>query len=522
MVKKRKIMTGIGALIVAFILALGSVALTACGKGEETPPETNTGKDGLISFEVYMQPSKTEYYIGESFDPSGMVLKAGYDDGTVKNVLYSDCTYSADPLGEGDTYVDIEYNGLSVRIDITVTARPEISDDVGTPEIVEITLERGPEKTSYIRGEIFDPTGMVIKAVYDDGFTLNVPVSETTYDKQPLLPGTESVTVSYGEFSVDIGITVSKYHIDIPDGENRVYRGEAESTDLSTIEITASWAAGKSVTEASAYASGGIMLANLSATEGYLEYYINSATECTATLSGYFMWGSDSDIKLDGSFKLQWNGETFKTNATVAVGSWTKAQIIDLATVPIKAGENVLRIELTGACPNFDCFELNVNDPDGELENNYDVNVSGSSGRYTVEAEDCAVGGTPANNKDTFIEEGGGKTWVACLGTKGNTVTVDIYSDGVKSVDVYMALAYGKTDGNITYPATFDATLNGAAVTLEGEIGMTGGWHVSQEIKACTLDLSEGVNRLVLTVKALLVPNIDYFVFTDAAVGEST
>ena len=62
----------------------------------------------------------------------------------------------------------------------------------------------------------------------------------------------------------------------------------------------------------------------------------------------------------------------------------------------------------------------------------------------------------------------------------------------------------------------------GAAVTLEGEIGMTGGWHVSQEIKACTLDLSEGVNRLVLTVKALLVPNIDYFVFTDAAVGEST
>ncbi len=622
-----------------------------------------------------MQPSKTEYYIGESFDPSGMVLKAGYDDGTVKNVLYSDCTYSADPLGEGNTYVDIEYNGLSVRIDITVTARPEISDDVGTPEIVEITLERGPEKTSYIRGEIFDPTGMVIKAVYDDGFTLNVPVSETTYDKQPLLPGTESVTVSYGEFSVDIGITVSKYHIDIPDGENRVYRGEAESTDLSTIEITASWAAGKSVTEASAYASGGIMLANLSATEGYLEYYINSATECTATLSGYFMWGSDSDIKLDGSFKLQWNGETFKTNATVAVGSWTKAQIIDLATVPIKAGENVLRIELTGACPNFDCFELNVNDPDGELENNYDVNVSGSSGRYTVEAEDCAVsgtpangegkqftetdgskvwlsnlgtagntvtvriysdsaktvdfiastafghvdydsvkfesafssalggspisltgsipktawttfeettagtinleqgvnvlvltvksglvpnidyfafedvavppadfdvdvsgssgrytveaencavGGTPANNMDTFIEEGGGKTWVACLGTKGNTVTVDIYSDGAKSVDMYMALAYGKTDGNITYPATFDATLNGAAVTLEGEIGMTGGWHVSQEIKACTLDLSEGVNRLVLTVKALLVPNIDYFVFTDAAVGEST
>ena len=671
MVKKRKIMTGIGALIVA----LGSVAFTACGKGEETPPETNTGKDGLISFEVYMQPSKTEYYIGESFDPSGMVLKAGYDDGTVKNVLYSDCTYSADPLGEGNTYVDIEYNGLSVRIDITVTARPEISDDVGTPEIVEITLERGPEKTSYIRGEIFDPTGMVIKAVYDDGFTLNVPVSETTYDKQPLLPGTESVTVSYGEFSVDIGITVSKYHIDIPDGENRVYRGEAESTDLSTIEITASWAAGKSVTEASAYASGGIMLANLSATEGYLEYYINSATECTATLSGYFMWGSDSDIKLDGSFKLQWNGETFKTNATVAVGSWTKAQIIDLATVPIKAGENVLRIELTGACPNFDCFELNVNDPDGELENNYDVNVSGSSGRYTVEAEDCAVsgtpangegkqftetdgskvwlsnlgtagntvtvriysdsaktvdfiastafghvdydsvkfesafssalggspisltgsipktawttfeettagtinleqgvnvlvltvksglvpnidyfafedvavppadfdvdvsgssgrytveaencavGGTPANNMDTFIEEGGGKTWVACLGTKGNTVTVDIYSDGAKSVDMYMALAYGKTDGNITYPATFDATLNGAAVTLEGEIGMTGGWHVSQEIKACTLDLSEGVNRLVLTVKALLVPNIDYFVFTDAAVGEST
>ena len=133
MVKKRKIMTGIGALIVALILALGSVAFTACGKGEETPPETNTGKDGLISFEVYMQPSKTEYYIGESFDPSGMVLKAGYDDGTVKNVLYSDCTFDTDPLGKEDTYVEIEYNGLTVRINVSVTDVPEITDDPGTP-----------------------------------------------------------------------------------------------------------------------------------------------------------------------------------------------------------------------------------------------------------------------------------------------------------------------------------------------------------------------------------------------------
>ena len=521
MVKKRKIMTGIGALIVALILALGSVAFTACGKGEETPPETNTGKDGLISFEVYMQPSRTEYYIGESFDPSGMVLKAGYDDGTVKNVLYSDCTYSADPLGEGDTYVDIEYNGLSVRIDITVTARPEISDDPGTPVLQKIRLESGPDKTSYVRGEVFNPTGMVIKAVYDNGFEMTVPVSEAQYPQDPLTENDSSVTIRYGGFETTVDIRVSKYIIDIPDGESKAYRGEAETTDLTTMEITESWAEGKSLTESNANASGGIMVANISAAQGYLEYYINSAGEYAATLIGYYLWGNPDTVELDKAFAVKWNNENYNTRASV-VGSdggmgWNDVQRVNMGTVYLKEGENVLRFDRgSGACPNFDCFELYVNDPAGITDADYDTDVSGDAGRWTIEAEDCAVAGTPANDEGKEFTESNsaGKTYLANLGTVGNTITIKVKSDEAKEVDFIASTAFGHVNyDSVDFDAAFSATLNAEPITLTGTILKTDWTTTFAEMKAVTLSLKEGVNTLVLTVKSALVPNIDYFAF---------
>ncbi len=524
--KKTKTGIRICAYIAAVLLVLTAVFFAACGKEETPQPRPPAqGEDGLVSFEVYMPPSKTDYYVGESFDPSGMVLKAGYDDGTVTNVLYSDCTFSTDPLGIGDAYVEIEYNGLSVRIDVTVTEAPDITDDPGTPVLQRIALESGPDKTSYVRGEVFNPTGMVIKAIYDNGFEMTVPVSETEYPKDPLTENDSSVTIRYGEFETTVDIQVSRYIIDIPDGESKAYRGEAETTDLTTMEITASWAEGRSLTESNANASGGIMVANISAAQGYLEYYINSAGEYAATLIGYYLWGNTDTVELDKAFTVKWNNENYNTRASV-VGSdggmgWNDVQRVNMGTVALKEGENVLRFDRgSGSCPNFDCFELYVNDPAGITDTDYDIDVSGGAGRWTIEAEECAVAGTPANGegkKFTESSSDGSRTWLSNLGTAGNTITIKIKSDETKDVDMIASTAFGHVNhDSLEFDEAFSATLDGEPLTLTGTILKTA-WTTFAEMKAVTLPLKEGVNTIVLTVKSVLVPNIDYFAFETSA-----
>lgn len=75
------------------------------------------------------------------------------------------------------------------------------------PIVTGIYIKELPTKTSYIEGETFDPTGMVVEKIYCNGVTEEI--TDYTYSPaEPLSVSDTFITISYGEFDIILFITV--------------------------------------------------------------------------------------------------------------------------------------------------------------------------------------------------------------------------------------------------------------------------------------------------------------------------
>ena len=76
----------------------------------------------LESISLSGSATKKAYYVGESFDPTGLTVTAHYDDNSTKNISVNNCTWSPNPLTEGTTTVTCTYSGKTATYSgITVT-----------------------------------------------------------------------------------------------------------------------------------------------------------------------------------------------------------------------------------------------------------------------------------------------------------------------------------------------------------------------------------------------------------------
>lgn len=63
---------------------------------------------------VTTQPNKKTYYIGEAFDPAGMVVTATFADDTIENVT-GDCTFSPATIAKDTTAITVNYQRAGIR-----------------------------------------------------------------------------------------------------------------------------------------------------------------------------------------------------------------------------------------------------------------------------------------------------------------------------------------------------------------------------------------------------------------------
>lgn len=140
----------------------------------------------VTDIEITSGPTKTEYVKGQSFDRTGMVVKATYKDGSAAEVN----SYSVTPsvLDEVGDSVNLTVSYAEIEKTISVKVIDKI--------VTGISITTPPTKTVYLAGENFDPTGMVVSEMYNDGSS--VPVSGYTWSPDGAL-GTDDVkvTVSY-------------------------------------------------------------------------------------------------------------------------------------------------------------------------------------------------------------------------------------------------------------------------------------------------------------------------------------
>ena len=141
---------------------------------------------------VTTQPNKKSYYIGEAFDPAGMVVTATFADDTTENVT-DDCTFSPATISKDTTAITVNYQRAGIRktASVPVTVRVLASIEISNP----------PTKTAYKYGEVFSPAGMAVTARYTDGQSR----AATGYTYSPtgaLKLSDTTITVSYTEGDV--------------------------------------------------------------------------------------------------------------------------------------------------------------------------------------------------------------------------------------------------------------------------------------------------------------------------------
>ena len=193
---------------------------------------------------VTTQPTKKSYYIGEAFDPAGMVVTATFADDTTEDVT-DDCTFSPATISKDTTAITVNYQrgGIKKTASVAVTVRVLASIEISNP----------PTKTAYKYGEVFSPAGMAVTARYTDGQSRTV----TSYTYSPtgaLKLSDTTITVSYTEGDVTKtttqAITVAKVlsGIKITTPPNRTAYFEREVFDPEGMVVTANYTDGSSKT----------------------------------------------------------------------------------------------------------------------------------------------------------------------------------------------------------------------------------------------------------------------------------
>jgi hypothetical protein len=146
---------------------------------------------------------KTVFEYGEEFSHEGLVVTATMTDSSqmdaTEYVTFSG--YNASVSGEQT----ITVNFAGVTTTYTVTVKEYV------PVMTGIEVSKNPTKVEYEVGEEFDPSGIEVKAVYDVGDPKVVDLKDVSFSGfDSATAGEKTVTVSYGDFSTTIKVTVKK------------------------------------------------------------------------------------------------------------------------------------------------------------------------------------------------------------------------------------------------------------------------------------------------------------------------
>lgn len=173
----------------------------------------------LTGIAVTIQPTKTSYVPGESFDRTGMVVKANYSDGTSDEInTYTVSEIDKDIIGEQT--LTVSYLGKTTDLKITVKS------------VSRITAQTS--KSTYYLGENIDKNTITVTAYYSDGTSsvLNSNEFEVTGFGNTL--GKQTLTVTYLDKTAYLTIQLLDANIA---ALNKLYETSSTTSELTTAQI---------------------------------------------------------------------------------------------------------------------------------------------------------------------------------------------------------------------------------------------------------------------------------------------
>ena len=177
--------------------------------------ESYISTEELDRIYIAKQPDKTSYIVNECFDKTGLVVDAVYkqtwNDGHVTYRTEYNTTYDVDTSTEltlMDTKVIVSKTdkGITKTTDVAIT----VADEIVNTELDSISIANHADKLSYIKGESFDKTGLVVDAVYKNTYrsgnityTVKPNVAYSVDTAKSLIPDDVSIDIIF----TDNGIT---------------------------------------------------------------------------------------------------------------------------------------------------------------------------------------------------------------------------------------------------------------------------------------------------------------------------
>lgn len=169
----------------------------------------------IVSFGISSWQNKVDYFIGDTFDPSGLDIEICYSDGTSKVISYNDnpslfsfsvTEFTSDMSSTVD--IHIYFNNCYVYTCSVNLLDAEVSGGDNS-EVQVISL---PTKLNYATGQVFDASGLVIKVTEIDG-------SEKTISYED---NKDAFSFYPSEFTSDI--PTGKYTVVVSYNDNVSYR----------------------------------------------------------------------------------------------------------------------------------------------------------------------------------------------------------------------------------------------------------------------------------------------------------
>ena len=286
----------------------------------------------LTGITVTTMPTKTNYYVGDSLDTTGIKITGTYNNGTTADVT-SNVTYS----GFSSTSAGTKTVTVTSKADSTV--KTSFSVTVAAVKLTAIAVTTMPTKTNYYVGDSLDTTGIKITGTYNNGTTADVTSNVTYSGFSSTSAGTKTVTVTSKadstvktSFSVTVAaVTLTKIAVTTMPTKTNYYVGDSLNT--AGIKITGTYNNGTS--------------ADVTSNVTYSGFSSTSAGTKTVTVT------SKADSTVKTSFSV-----------TVAAVSLTK---IAVTTMPTKTSYyvgdslNTAGIKITGTYSNGTTADVTSN-----------------------------------------------------------------------------------------------------------------------------------------------------------------
>lgn len=153
------------------------------------------------SIAVHTMPRTVEYRMGQLIKVEGLTIEVRYANG--RSDIVSD-GFSVYPLSYDEAarvlMLNVEYNGRQCSFPVNVTNSEPIISGIGMVKL--------PDRQEFSEGERFDGTGLVFRVYYADGTYSD---ENSGYTVEPAVvqgSGTQTMTLSYKNFSCTFPISV--------------------------------------------------------------------------------------------------------------------------------------------------------------------------------------------------------------------------------------------------------------------------------------------------------------------------